>query len=247
MKIDAKDPDPYAVYSKIYDAHKGNRNKLAELITKLIFDNQPKAKSVLELACGTGAIAEELQHIFELVGLDQSPNMLAIAKKKMPSVQFIQGDMTRFRLLRDFDAIYCVHNSVNHLTEFKQWQELFSSVASHLKPNGIFIFDINTIPRMEMLTKQWPGVHKAENNYLIVKVNKSLVKPELYYWELEMFINDENDKYTLNKQTIDVSTYPVQVVSRALKSHFKVVKHRILTAADGYDDQDRAYFVCIKK
>ena len=44
----------------------------------------------LDIACGTGFITQHLPG--ELVGLDQSPSMLAIARDRLPHAEFVVGD-----------------------------------------------------------------------------------------------------------------------------------------------------------
>src|SRR5436309_15917108 len=49
---------------------------------------------VLDVATGTGAVAEELirRTGCTVVGLDQSPDMLAVARERLPGVELVEGD-----------------------------------------------------------------------------------------------------------------------------------------------------------
>jgi ubiquinone/menaquinone biosynthesis C-methylase UbiE len=47
-------------------------------------------RSVLDIACGTGFLTASLSG--SIVGLDQSGSMLAIARARIPSAAFVQGD-----------------------------------------------------------------------------------------------------------------------------------------------------------
>jgi ubiquinone/menaquinone biosynthesis C-methylase UbiE len=44
----------------------------------------------IDVACGTGFLTRHLPG--EVVGLDQSENMLAVAQEQLPAAQFVQGD-----------------------------------------------------------------------------------------------------------------------------------------------------------
>jgi ubiquinone/menaquinone biosynthesis C-methylase UbiE len=44
----------------------------------------------LDVACGTGFLTQHLQG--EITGLDQSPSMLELARAKVPTGRFVQGD-----------------------------------------------------------------------------------------------------------------------------------------------------------
>jgi demethylmenaquinone methyltransferase/2-methoxy-6-polyprenyl-1,4-benzoquinol methylase len=65
--------------------------------------------TVLDVATGTGAVALELlrQHHCVVVGLDQSPEMLAEARRRLPpSVQLVEGDAERLPFPdASFDAL----------------------------------------------------------------------------------------------------------------------------------------------
>ena len=77
----------YAKLDRFYDAAMGDRTEMASYIRRLIRRHKPKARTLLELACGTGAILKILAKSYDVVGLDLSPQMLAIARKKLPHVR----------------------------------------------------------------------------------------------------------------------------------------------------------------
>jgi demethylmenaquinone methyltransferase/2-methoxy-6-polyprenyl-1,4-benzoquinol methylase len=62
---------------------------------------------VLDVACGTGLVSTELvRRGCTVVGLDQSPDMLAQARRRVPGVQFIEGEAERLPFGdREFDAL----------------------------------------------------------------------------------------------------------------------------------------------
>jgi ubiquinone/menaquinone biosynthesis C-methylase UbiE len=59
-------------------------NVLAELISSL-----PPSRT-LDIACGTGFLTRHLRG--DVVGLDQSERMLAVAREQVPAAEFVQGD-----------------------------------------------------------------------------------------------------------------------------------------------------------
>ena len=58
--------------------------ELSEVIAAL------PAIRTLDVACGTGFLTQHLHG--DVVGLDQSPNMLEIARRRIPHATFVQGD-----------------------------------------------------------------------------------------------------------------------------------------------------------
>src|SRR6266496_533724 len=135
----------YDVIARFYDAFVDDPGKKAKWLKRLIQKHHPSAKSVLELACGSGSILKHLSKDYQVTGLDNSAGMLAIAREKLPRTTFIEADMSDFNINTKFDAVICVYDSINHLLGFSQWKSMFATAAKHLNPSGLFIFDSNTL------------------------------------------------------------------------------------------------------
>jgi demethylmenaquinone methyltransferase/2-methoxy-6-polyprenyl-1,4-benzoquinol methylase len=62
---------------------------------------------VLDVACGTGLVTRELvRRGCSVVGLDQSADMLAEARRRLPGVRFVAGEAERLPFAdREFDAL----------------------------------------------------------------------------------------------------------------------------------------------
>jgi len=69
----------------------------------------PKNARILDAGCGSGPVAAYLaSRGFDVVGVDLSSSMLAIARERAPDVEFIQHDIRALDLpARSFDAIVC--------------------------------------------------------------------------------------------------------------------------------------------
>ena len=109
---------PYIHFARFYDLVMGDRSKAANFTRSLIAHHKPDAKKVL----------------------DRSRQMLAIARKKLSHIRFYRQNMTNFRIARQFDAIVCVFDSINHLLSFAAWKKVFRQVALHLNDDGLFLF-----------------------------------------------------------------------------------------------------------
>ena len=100
---------------------------------------------VLDLACGTGTVTHMLsQKGYDMIGLDISEDMLAVAEEKSPHVLFLQQDMREFELYGTVDAVICICDGINYITENEDLTKVFCLVQNYLNPGGLFIFDINT-------------------------------------------------------------------------------------------------------
>jgi SAM-dependent methyltransferase len=102
-------------------------------------------RSVLDLACGTGLVARQMAPWAEsVVGLDRSPAMLeqARAGTTAANVRYVQADFCTFQLDETFDAVVCASDSLNYVESTEQLAAVFGRVAAHLRPGGLFVFDI---------------------------------------------------------------------------------------------------------
>ena len=160
----------YDKFSKHYDEVIGDRSKEAEKIKKLIKEFNPKAKTILELACGTGAILEYFTKEYTVSGLDLSKGMITVARREIPSGEFFHQDMTNFKLEKKFDVILCLFDSINHLLKFSDWQKVFKNSYKHLNDGGVLIFDINTEFKLQQSTGSQPWVKEFNKNVIIMDV-----------------------------------------------------------------------------
>lgn len=99
-----------------------------------------KGSSVLDLGCGNGALTNALQERGYLVkGLDASKELLDIAGKNYPLIEFVQGDAVDFTLSEPVDVVFS--NAVFHWINRERQQDMLTCVYNALKKNGQFVFE----------------------------------------------------------------------------------------------------------
>lgn len=115
----------------------------ADYIHRLIGQHQPQARTILDLGCGTGRHDQLLtRHGYELTGVDQSAEMLAVAATNAhPTLNFLQGDIRSIRLEKTFDVVISLFHVVSYQTSNEELAAVMATARAHLKPGGIFIFD----------------------------------------------------------------------------------------------------------
>ena len=95
--------------------------------------------TVLDLACGTGRVANRLIDIgFAYTGVDISPLAIDEARNTCPRGEFFVGDIISFSPERRYDLVLALHVFV-HLVEDADWEEALDVVASSLQPDGLFL------------------------------------------------------------------------------------------------------------
>lgn len=104
--------------------------------------------TILELGCGTGRVMKLLLESpnynseQKIVGLDNDPEMLNIAKrihKENQQFSFIEADMLTMNLNKKFPLVILPCNTFSVFSSDEQTQ-LLQQVKSHLLPDGKFVF-----------------------------------------------------------------------------------------------------------
>ena len=109
---------------------------------------------VADLGCGSGGICVELARLgYDMVGIDRSPAMLALAQEKARAAGvdalFLLQDMRSFELFGTVGAIVSTIDAMNYVTTLADLRRVFSLAANYLDPGGVFIFDVNTRYKLE--------------------------------------------------------------------------------------------------
>lgn len=109
---------------------------------------------VADLGCGTGNMTERLaENGFDMIGIDLSEEMLAKASEKARDknldILYLNQDMREFELYGTVDAVVSLCDSINYITESEDLLEVFKLVNNYLEPEGLFVFDINTIYKFD--------------------------------------------------------------------------------------------------
>ncbi len=175
-------------YSQYYDLLYNNKdyNNEAEYISKLIKDHKSGAENLLELGCGTGKHAELLAcKGFSVTGVDLSENMLKEAKKRknllsakiQKKLDFYQGDITKIRINKKFDAVISLFHVISYQTTNEQLNAAFATAAEHLRKGGLFVFDCWYGPAV-LAQMPAPRLKSFENDSMkVIRVAEPLIYP----------------------------------------------------------------------
>ncbi len=105
---------------------------------------------VLELACGTGRVAIPVaQAGIDVVGLDHSQSMLAVARRKAEAaglpegrLLLVEGDMRDFALGRRFPLAIIPYRAFLHMYTVEDQKRCLAAIAARLAEGGRLIIDI---------------------------------------------------------------------------------------------------------
>lgn len=128
----------------------------------------PGTKRILELACGTGALACAFaREGFDVTALDLSEEMLMVASSKAAAddveVQFVQGDMLDLSEAGTYEAITCFSDSLCYMPDRQSVQQVFDTVYSALEEEGIFMFDVHSLHQINEGFREYSYHYQTED------------------------------------------------------------------------------------
>ena len=138
------------IHAELYDVFYGDKpyqDEAAFIHHCLVRYGDGSVRRLLELACGTGTHALELEkHGYEIVATDYTEDMLACARQKAARVKseinFQRKDMRTLDYSpQSFDATVCLFNAIGYVTTNDELAQVFRGVHQQLRPGGLFVFD----------------------------------------------------------------------------------------------------------
>jgi len=98
-----------------------------------------RGERILDLGCGTGHLTAEIAAVGALtVGIDQSADMIAQARRQFPDLRFEVYDAREIPFTGEFDAVFS--NAALHW--IPEAEKVIRGVARALKPSGRFVAEM---------------------------------------------------------------------------------------------------------
>jgi SAM-dependent methyltransferase len=230
----------YADFAGFYDQVMGDRTPDIERVRGYVRHYLPTAGSLLELGCGTGAVLAGLAGDLAVSGVDLSPEMLAVAAGTVAGARLVETDMTGFSLGERFDVVICIFDTLNHLSCFDSWLDLFDRVHEHLAEDGLFVFDVNTVGRLRRL---WPGAaFAADFGQHTVIMDVVSGGGDLSIWDVRIFERLADGLFRLHHEIIPELGVPLARIREALSENFELLEETALDGGTVSDESDRVYF-----
>ncbi len=129
--------------ARFYDAIYGFKDYAREAaqVDEAIRQRRPDARTLLDVACGTGAHLAHLAERYQVEGLDLSPELLAVAAARLPGVTLHEGDMTSFALDRRYDAVTCLFSAIGYAATVERLEAAIARMAAHLVAGGVLVVE----------------------------------------------------------------------------------------------------------
>lgn len=215
-------PGGYSAFARYYDTFMQNVDypKRAERLDALIRQyKRTQNRILLDLACGTGSMSEAFAKLgYDVIGVDSSPEMLGCAmEKKLGSrlpIQYLCQDMRELDMFGTIDITVCLLDSLNHLPDLDAVKQVFTRVSLFAEPDGLFLFDVNTLYKHQQILADNAYIFENEqvycgwDNHLC---NETDVEVTLDFFERI------GDHYHRSSECFLERAYPLPVLQAALE------------------------------
>lgn len=191
----------YGNFAHYYDILTGNISykDRAAYFDMLIKKHGGKKDLLLDLACGTGSLSEEMCRLgYDVIAVDGSEEMLNEAlDKKFDSglnIQYLCQDMTKLDMFGTIDVTICALDSLNHLPNLDAIKQTINRVSLFCEPGGLFIFDVNTPYKHKNVLGNNTFVYDMEDVYCVWQNTYTEEDNRVEMW-LDFFEKQENGSY----------------------------------------------------
>ncbi|MEV5826896.1 class I SAM-dependent methyltransferase [Spirillospora sp. NPDC052242] len=209
-------------HAEIYDAVFTGRGKDwegdARQVAGLVRERRPDARSLLDVACGTGAHLERFAALFDdVAGLEVAEAMREIAVRRLPGVPVHAGDMRDFDLGRTFDAVACLSSSIGYLPEVGDLYAAVARMAGHLNPGGVLVIEPWWFP--ERFVEGYVGGHLVQDgDRIISRVSHSTRKERAVHIDVRFVVADPRTGIDVFTETEVVTLFERAEYEGALRS-----------------------------
>lgn len=192
---------------------------------------------IIDIACGTGRATIPLaQKGYRITGVDIHRGMLNQARKKAEdldiSIEWVEQDCTQLQLDIEAGLVYTVGNSFQHFLTNEAQDGLLSSIRTHLKDGGIFIFGTRYPNTVELLA---PDKEEYEKTYIDTSTQ---MKVDVFHHSeydsltqiqhnvtTRKFYNEDGDIVEERKTNIALRYVFPKEMERLLHHHGFTIKH----------------------
>lgn len=207
---------------------------------------------LIDIGCGTGTLALLLaKEAFDVTGVDLSENMLAVAQQKAfdagVSLPLFQMDMTEISGFGTFEVATVFCDSLNYLPAEEDVRKTFRSVRDLLKPNGLFLFDVHTLYKINTIFKDKTFADDSEDLSFIWQCEQVHEEGSVEH-QLSFFIQDDDGRYSRFNESHLQRTFALEWYEQWLReTGFTIVSVTADFSSSAPDPSSERLFFAAKK
>ena len=147
-------------YENAYRENPLKRSCISHAITLL-----KPGSLVLDIGCGTGVpvaqmLAEAGMHV---TGTDVAPNMVSIARQRVPKGNFVVADMVEYEPEGSFDAVFVIYSHLG--LSYHASHSTVSRLVKALRQNGLLVIGQSIADSVAMDDPAWDATHTYVEGY----------------------------------------------------------------------------------
>ena len=246
--------EQYGSFAEIYDElmDKKDYQFWTDNIINIYKKYNFSPRKILELGCGTGSITINLyKKGFSIIGTDISEEMLEIANIKAEEedlrIRFLLQDMVNITYNKKVDSVISICDGINYIVTLEDLEKTITGVSNILYDDGIFIFDISTIYKLENVIGN-NIFHENFEEFSYIWDNEYNKETRILQFELTMFLLNDNNTYDRFIENHVQRAHSIDEIKQLLKKDFEILD--ILSESDLKeikDDDVRIYFIAKRR
>lgn len=213
----------YTGFAQVYDEFMDNipYDEWVDYLAGLLKEHDISDGIIAELGCGTGNVTGRLAaRGYDMIGIDNSEEMLMIAREKAPvdgRILYLEQDMRAFELFGTVRAFVSICDSMNYLLTDHDLVQVMKLVNNYLDPGGLFIFDLKTVYNyQEILGTQVFAESREDNSY--IWVNSYDPGTRINQYDLTLFVQEYEDEEDLFRRYEETHYQKAWILDEIMKA-----------------------------
>lgn len=209
-------------------------------------------KQIMELACGTGALAVEFAKAgFDVTGLDLSEEMLMIACQRAEQedtpIQLVEGDMLDLTDVGTYEAITCYSDSICYMEDEQSVQQVFDGVYNSLRDDGVFMFDVHSTYQIDKVFPDYSYHYQTDEFAFLWESYQGEVPHSIEHF-LTFFVQNEDGTFQRMDELHRERTYSLESYQRMLENagFSEIEMYADFIDSPPNEKSRRWFFVCRK-
>ena len=174
-----------------------------------------KGSTLIDIACGKGRHATYFNSLgLDVIGLDLSPNSIAVAtKKENATLQFAVHDMREVFKKNSFDIATNLFTSFGYFEKVEDEQKAINAMASNLKSEGILIIDFMNVKKVikNLVPKEQKTIDNIVFNITRKVENGHIIK------DIEIIEGDKKQYFQEKVKALTLTDYSEFITTAGLK------------------------------
>lgn len=242
--------EAYTSFAQVYDLFMDNvpYDSWCEYLKARLREYGISSGTLLELGCGTGKMTRRMAKAgYEMIALDNSMEMLEIAMEReseedteetthgtagadiQNQTLYLLQDMQEFELYGTVNAVISVCDCLNYILEEEGLLQVFRRVSEYLEPDGVFLFDMNTLYKYEQLLAENTFAENRDTGSFIWE-NYYDPEEQINEYDLTLFIEEQDGRFARFQEQHYQRGYTLDTIKALLRK----AGLEFLAAYDGY-------------